>query len=56
MRNALRAGALLWLPALALAHPGHGLAAPSHWHASDTFGLLVVIALTALAWAGTGKK
>ena len=31
------------------AHPGHGAAAPWHWHASDTFGLLVVGALAALA-------
>ena len=40
------------LPAVALAHDGHGAAA-MHWHATDTWGLLVTGALAALAvWAG----
>jgi hypothetical protein len=43
---------LLTLPALAHAHPGHGIDAPLHWHASDTWGwiALAVIAAVALAW------
>lgn len=40
------------------AHPGHGIAEDWHWHASDTFGFLLVAALAALAiWlSGGGKK
>ncbi|MCW5666852.1 MAG: hypothetical protein KIT35_23710 [Piscinibacter sp.] len=40
-------------PALAAAHEGHGLANP-HWHASDLFGLLLVVAVAAgvLWWRG----
>ncbi|WP_128002076.1 hypothetical protein [Piscinibacter defluvii] len=40
-------------PALATAHEGHGLANP-HWHASDLFGLLLVVAVAAgvLWWRG----
>ena len=33
----------------AFAHDGHGFAG-SHWHASDTFGLLLVGALAVAAW------
>ena len=40
----------------AFAHEGHGLAG-SHWHASDTFGLLLVAALAALAvWLSRGGR
>ena len=33
----------------ALAHTGHGLQAASHWHASDTFGVLLVAGMAAAA-------
>jgi len=43
-------GALgLLAAAPAVAHDGHGLAG-AHWHASDTFGLLLVGALAVAAW------
>ncbi len=43
---------LLTLPALlaaatAQAHEGHGLPGTSHWHATDTLGLLLVAVLAA---------
>lgn len=43
--------------AAVFAHEGHGLAG-THWHATDTFGLLLVGGLAALAiWlSGGGKK
>ena len=47
-RPAVLAAALAALPALA--HEGHGAATPFHWHATDTFGLLLAGALAALAW------
>jgi hypothetical protein len=42
--------ALLALASRAFAHEGHGLAGSSHWHATDTFGLLLVAALAGAAW------
>ena len=40
----------------ALAHEGHGMAA-THWHATDTWGFVVVGALTVLAiWLSRGGK
>ncbi len=39
----------------AAAHEGHGFANP-HWHASDLFGLLLVVALAAGAWWWRGRK
>ena len=38
------------IPSLASAHEGHGLPGPSHWHATDTLGLLLVAVLAAGAW------
>lgn len=34
------------------AHPGHGIDAPIHWHASDVWGwvALAVIAAVAVGW------
>lgn len=40
----------------ALAHPGHGLSAQSHWHATDTLGLLLVAVLAGAAWWFSGRK
>ncbi len=38
------------IPLVAAAHEGHGLPGASHWHASDTLGLLLVAVLAAGAW------
>ena len=39
----------------AQAHPGHGEALAWHWHATDTWGFLLVAALGALAiWLSRG--
>jgi len=46
-RLAALLSALAVLPAFA--HEGHGAPAPLHWHATDTFGLLLVGALAAIA-------
>jgi hypothetical protein len=49
------AAPLLTLAASAHAHPGHGLTASWHWHASDAWGFLAVAALAALAiWLSRG--
>ena len=46
---------LVW-PANARAHDGHG-AAGAHWHATDTWGLLVLGCMLALAlWLGRRHK
>jgi hypothetical protein len=51
--TALLLGTAAALPALA--HPGHAAAAEIHWHASDTYGFLVVAALAGLAlWLSRG--
>jgi hypothetical protein len=48
---------LCWLVAgTAAAHEGHGLPGPSHWHASDTLGLLLVVVLAAGAWVISRRK
>ena len=42
---------VLLLAALpALAHEGHGMPGESHWHATDAWGLVLVVALAAGAW------
>lgn len=42
---------------IAAAHPGHGIEADSHWHASDAWGFLLVGALVVLAiWFSRGGK
>ena len=52
----LPAALALLAPLGALAHPGHGLDAPLHWHASDAWGyaLLAAIVLAGL-WLGRRK-
>ncbi len=35
---------------LSLAHGGHGAGTDSHWHATDSWGLLVGVALVAALW------
>ena len=46
--------ALLLASGLATAHEGHGMAGASHWHATDTLGLLAlgVGVAAALWWRG----
>ncbi len=48
MTRFVSALALATLPALALAHDGHG-AEGVHWHATDTWGFVVTAALAAAA-------
>ncbi|WP_161799012.1 hypothetical protein [Caenimonas sp. SL110] len=43
------AAAALYTGTHAFAHSGHGAHAALHWHATDTFGLLVVGSLAAAA-------
>jgi hypothetical protein len=40
----------------AWAHEGHGLPGASHWHATDTFGLLLVALLAGAAIAWSRRK
>ncbi|GAB4561085.1 MAG: hypothetical protein IV105_21145 [Rhizobacter sp.] len=47
-RTLLRTPCLAALPLTALAHDGHGATAV-HWHASDTWGFIVTIALVGAA-------
>ena len=50
------ATALIAASAGAFAHDGHGLFG-SHWHATDTVGLLLVAGVAALAvWHSRGGK
>jgi hypothetical protein len=53
----LSAALLTTLPGWAHAHPGHGIAADGHWHATDAWGFLLAGALVALAiWLSRGGK
>ena len=47
---------LALLPLAASAHEGHGLPGTSHWHATDTLGLLLVAVLAAGAWLLNRRK
>ncbi len=56
MKNISFATALLTLASTAFAHDGHGLLG-SHWHATDTVGLLLVAGVAMLAvWFTRGGK
>ncbi len=48
IRTSLCATALAALPLTALAHEGHGATA-MHWHATDTWGFIVTVALVGAA-------
>lgn len=48
VNNTLRATGLAALPVVSLAHDGHGATA-MHWHATDTWGFIVTIALVGAA-------
>jgi hypothetical protein len=55
LASLLRAGALAALPFSAVAHEGHG-AHGTHWHATDTWGFVVVLALVgATIWFSRKK-
>ena len=48
--------AMAAIPGAVWAHDGHGLSG-AHWHATDTWGFVVVACFTALAvWLGTRDK
>ena len=48
--------ALAAAPATGWAHEGHGIDSLSHWHATDTAGLLLVIGVSlAVIWWGRRK-
>jgi hypothetical protein len=40
----------------AWAHDGHGLPGAGHWHATDAFGLALIVALAALALWWSARK
>ncbi|MFD0668855.1 hypothetical protein ACT80S_14135 [Ramlibacter sp. MAHUQ-53] len=44
------AAATLAATTAAFAHEGHGIAGASHWHATDTLGLLLAVGFAGLAW------
>ncbi len=48
LRTACNAACLVALPLSALAHDGHG-ALSMHWHATDTWGFIVTLALVGAA-------
>ncbi len=51
MTRTLLAGLPLLAATLAQAHPGHGLPGPSHWHATDVLGYVILAAAAgAVAW------
>ncbi len=51
MTRTLLAVLLLLATTLAQAHPGHGLPGPSHWHATDVLGYVLLAAVAAgAAW------
>jgi hypothetical protein len=51
------AASLAWTSGLALAHEGHGLSGGSHWHATDTLGLLLgAVAVAVVVWLSRGGK
>jgi hypothetical protein len=44
------------LPAMVLAHEGHGIEGASHYHATDAWGFLAALAIiAAMWWMGRGK-
>ena len=55
MPKLLAATALALATGLAAAHSGHALADP-HWHASDLFGPLMLVAVAAAVWCARKKR
>jgi hypothetical protein len=56
MNRFVSALALLALPALALAHEGHGMEGVTHWHATDTWGFVITAAVVVATVAWFGRK
>ena len=54
MKTLIGLGMALAAP-LTLAHDGHGLA-PSHWHATDALGFVVLGLVVAAAWWASRHK
>ncbi len=53
----LAAASLAGTACAALAHEGHGLEGASHWHATDTLGLLLgAMAVAVAVWFTRGRK
>ncbi len=50
------AATLAALPLWAAAHEGHGLPGSSHWHATDTAGLLLVLGVALGLWLHSRRK
>jgi len=55
MKFILCLAALLATPFLH-AHEGHGLAGSAHWHATDSWGFLMLGLLAVLAWWFHSRK
>ena len=55
MRNLLTPLFLFVASSAAVAHEGHGLSG-SHWHASDLFGPLMLVAVAAAVWCARKKR
>jgi hypothetical protein len=53
---ALRAAALAALQLSSWAHDGHGAADAVHWHATDTWGFVVTLALVGAAFWFSRRK
>jgi hypothetical protein len=41
---------VLLMPAWAIAHEGHGIEGPSHYHATDVWGFLAFVGVIAVMW------
>ena len=48
--------ALAASPAIALAHDGHGMPGPAHWHATDVLGFVATLAAVGVAMWWFGRK
>jgi hypothetical protein len=56
IRHLTIAGTSALAACAAMAHEGHGLPGTSHWHASDVFGLVLVVAAVAGLWWFSRRK
>ncbi len=57
MKTFIALAASVLTQAAAHAHEGHGMPGASHWHATDTAGLLLAaVAVIAIAWISRKDK
>ena len=58
MRKLLRLAAAgsATLPVLVQAHSGHGLPGESHWHATDMWGVVLIVAVLAAVLSVARRK